>query len=165
MTYQRNNSMSHVVEHFPEQHVVVDNNGDIRVPDDYVDGEDYSFKEIPDAPVLYDATDESMKAARAQTETDRYYEAFDAEERNSGSPAIARIRLARRGLVEPTQESAPEPDYGAIAKTSAEAIRQSNLAAAIEKAEREIFDPGEREKAIVRINVEYRIKAERRNEQ
>jgi hypothetical protein len=155
--------MSYVVEHFPEQHVVVDNNGDIRVPDDYLDGDGYSFKEIPDTTVLYDATDTIAVAERVQRESDRYYEALDAEEQKVGSFDIARMNLARRGLVEPTQELRPEPNYSAISKAGAEAIRATARDAAIAKVKREILDPQEQEKAIVLINADYRVKASRRD--
>jgi hypothetical protein len=154
--------MSHVSEYYPDTNVVVDNTGEIRVPDDYIDGD--SFKEIPDAPILYDAIEDSVAARRLKMASDEYYEQFDIAEQKFSSPDLARADLARRGFSEPTEEKESQPDYVALSRASAELIRQASRDEAIAKAERDIFDPEELRKAITRIHATFRLRSDRRHE-
>jgi hypothetical protein len=155
--------MSHVSEYYPDTNVVVDNTGEIRVPDDYIDGD--SFKEIPDPPVLYDAIEDGVAARRLKMASDEYYEQFDLAEQKFSSPDLARADLARRGFIEPTQGSEPATDYAALSRVSAELIRQATHDEVIAKAERDIFDPDELRKAITKIHADFRLRSYRRHEQ
>jgi hypothetical protein len=166
------NNMARPVEFHPSEHIVYDDNGDVRVAEDFMQPGSESLVEIPDAPVLpmiYKPTEPETKTQTTEEESDDedpYYAELDRVSDRFPSDELARADLARRGFVEPVQNPevpSVESDHSTAGKTGFEAIHAAQLASKLAEAEK-IFDPIERERAINQIYALHRAHNEHRND-